>query len=71
MKRLVRLALRAGWRRGVLRGSRFWMIVGGLALGVRALHNFAGSGDKVVYSEVLRPGEALVISHERPGVETA
>jgi len=71
MKRLIRLALRIGWRRGVLRGSRFWMVVGGLALGFRALQNLAGSGDKIVYSEVLRPGEALVISHERPGVEPA
>lgn len=66
MNRLLRLAIRNGWRRGILQGSRPWLIAGGLALGLRAVQKLAGSEEKVVYSEVLRPGETLVIAHQRP-----
>ena len=66
MNRLLRLAIRNGWRRGILQGSRPWLIAGGLALGLRALQKLAGSEEKVVYSEVLPPGETLVIAHQGP-----
>ena len=71
MKRLMRLALRNGWRRGILQGSRPWMVVGGVALGLRVVQRLTGSGEKIVYSEKLLPGETLVIAHQRPGVEPA
>jgi hypothetical protein len=64
MNRLLRLAVRNGWRRGILQGSRPWLIAGGLALGFRAVQKLAGSEEKVVYSETLRPGETLVIAHQ-------
>ncbi len=60
---LLRRGLREGWRRGVLGGERAWLVLGGVALltqlAVRALHKKS----EVVFSETLRPGQALVISH--------
>ncbi len=66
MNRLVRLGIRYGWRRGILQGSRPWLIAGGLALGVRVVQKLAGPDERVVYREELQPGESLVIAHERP-----
>jgi hypothetical protein len=63
MNRLLRLLVRNGWRRGVLGGSRPWVIAGGVALVARVLQKLIASEEKVVYSEELRPGETLVISH--------
>jgi len=68
VRRLVRLALRQGMRRGfdrgLLEGNRAWVVVGGLALlghlAGRALHR----EPEVVFSELLRPGESLRITHE-------
>lgn len=68
MKRLVRWALRQGMRRGfdrgVVDGNRGWVLVGGLSLlghlAGRALHR----EPEVVFSEKLRPGESLRITHE-------
>jgi hypothetical protein len=65
MNRLVRLLLRNGWRRGVLGGSRPWLVAGGAALVVRVLQKLIASEDKVVYSEELQPGETVVIGHAR------
>ena len=66
MNRLVRLLLRNGWRRGVLGGSRPWLVAGGVALSVRVLQKLIASEEKVVYSEELEPGETLVIGQARP-----
>jgi hypothetical protein len=64
MNRLVRMAIRNGWRRGIMQGSRPWLIAGGVAVGVRLIQKLTGSEEKVVYSEVLQPGETLVIAHQ-------
>jgi hypothetical protein len=68
VKRLVRLALRQGMRRGfdrgVVQGNRGWVVVGGLALlghlAGRALHR----EPEVVFSQQLKPGESVRITHE-------
>jgi hypothetical protein len=65
MNRLIGLGLRRGWRQGVLEGNRAWLLVGGLALTMRVIQRMAGKEEKVVYSEQLRPGETLVITHDR------
>jgi hypothetical protein len=66
MNALVRVALRNGWRRGVLQGSRPWMIAGGVAAAYRLVRRLATRREQVVYREELLPGESLVIAHERP-----
>lgn len=68
MRRLVRLVLRQGMRRGfdrgVVQGNRGWVVVGGLALlghlAGRALHR----EPEVVFSQQLKPGESVRITHE-------
>jgi hypothetical protein len=62
---MLRFLLRRGLQRGVLGGERRWLVLGGIALGVKVLRRLAGNEPEVVYSEKLAPGEALVVAHER------
>ena len=62
---MVGFLLRQGFRKGVLGGSRRWLVVGGAALGVRLLGKLARREPEVVYCEELSPGESLVIAHDR------
>ncbi len=57
--------LRRGLLKGLIGGSRRWMVLGGVALGVKVLRKLSGSEPEVVYSEKLDPGQTLVIAHER------
>jgi hypothetical protein len=61
---LVRLALRRGWRHGVLNGERGWLYAGAAALLLRMLLRAIAKEESVVYREILQPGERLVITHE-------
>lgn len=65
MNRIISAGLKRGWRQGVMEGNRSWLIVGGVALTLRLLQRMAGKEEKVVYREQLRPGETLVIAHDR------
>lgn len=51
--------------RGVLGESRFWLVVAILIYGRRLIRRFLGDTPKVVFSHELRPGETLLISHDR------
>ena len=62
---MIGLLLRQGFKRGVLGGNRTWLTIGGVALTFRLLQKLSGSEPKVVYSEELKPGEALVIANGR------
>lgn len=61
--RLVRAGMRKGWQRGVKRGERAWVVVGGLAL----IGHLAGRAwahrERVVVRERIRPGEVLQVTH--------
>ncbi|MGH9180852.1 MAG: hypothetical protein ACRD0Q_04145 [Acidimicrobiales bacterium] len=59
--------VRTGFRKGFLGGSRAWTVVGGAALGLRALRRLAARTPKVVYCEELAAGQSLVITAEPPG----
>ena len=63
-ERLVRAAMRQGWRRGVVGGNSAWTAAGGLAL----LSYLAGRAlrrhPEVVFLEELRPGQAISIANE-------
>ena len=65
MRALVRLLLRSGFRRGVLGGSRPWLIGFGIAGAVRLIQKINERESDVVFSETLEPGETLVIAHGR------
>lgn len=50
--------------RGLVGGRRGWLIVGGIAWGIRLLRRVASSRRmRTVTSDELRPGESLLISH--------
>ena len=62
---MLAFVLRQAFRKGLMGGSRRWLLVGGVAVGVKVLRKLSGSEPEVVYSEALGPGESLVIAHER------
>jgi hypothetical protein len=61
LTRVRRLALARG-----LGKSNAWLAVGITAWGLQTLKRLATKEPKVVFSETLRPGERLVISHLPP-----
>lgn len=60
---MVGFLLRTGIRRGVLGGRRSWQYVAAVGLLLRLLQKMRGAEAKVVFSEQLEPGQALVITH--------
>jgi len=65
--RILSYVTRRAWRRGVVGGSDVWVVAGAAALLVRLARR--GRGEKVVYREELRPGEAIAIAHLAPQTE--
>jgi hypothetical protein len=63
---LIRMGLRRGWRHGVLNGEKAWLYVGAGALLLRLLVRALGKEEKVVFREVLQPGERFLVTHEPP-----
>ncbi|MGH9165445.1 MAG: hypothetical protein ACRDZW_08050 [Acidimicrobiales bacterium] len=63
---MLRFLVRNGIRKGFLGGSRPWAVVGGLALGGRALKRLASPKPEVVYCEKIEPGQSLLITRESP-----
>lgn len=63
--RAIRLLSRLGISRGLMGGSRAWTIVAVFTIAVRLLKRVFGGTPETVYSETLRPGDTLVISHDR------
>jgi hypothetical protein len=53
---------RRGLSKGVLGGSRPWLAVWVVLVGLRVLRRVLRDEPEVVYSEKLEPGETLVIS---------
>jgi len=70
MPGLVGRLARTGLRRGLMEGSRPWLYTGVAAAALRALQRAARREPETVYSEELKPGEALEIRvlgpHEPP-----
>jgi hypothetical protein len=52
-------------RRGFLGGSRFWTVLGTIGLAMRVLRKITRDEPEVAFSEELRPGQTLLISHDR------
>jgi hypothetical protein len=59
---LKRLA-RTGLRKGLIDGSRPWLVIGTTAAAIRVVRRFTRHEPDVVFSEELEPGHALVIKH--------
>ena len=63
---LLDQARKLGVARGVFGDSRPWLIIGGLAWGIRAIQWARRPVPQVLLREVLEPGETLVIEHQGP-----
>lgn len=62
MTTLARLLLRNGFRKGLMGGSRPWLVVGGAAATVRVLQRLSEHKTDVVFCEELLPGQSLVVA---------
>ena len=62
---LERRILSRALREGLLGGSRFWTVVGTLGLAMKVLRALARDKPEVAFCEELKPGQSLLISHER------
>lgn len=60
-----RLLLARALRKGFLGGSRFWTVVGTIGLAMKVLRKITRDEPEVTFSEELRPGQTLLISHDR------
>lgn len=65
-ERLLRLLAGQGRRRGLVGGNRAWLAIW---LGVAVLRRLRRSEARVVYSEKLAPGQALVVVNGPAGVD--
>jgi hypothetical protein len=61
---LLDTARKLGVARGVFGDSRPWLVVAGVAWGIRALQWARRPAPATVLREVLEPGETLVIRHD-------
>jgi hypothetical protein len=55
---------RRGQLRGLFGGSKGWTLVWAVIFGARMLKKASTREPEVVYSEVLSPGETVVVRHE-------
>lgn len=60
-----RYLLARAFRKGFLGGSRFWTVLGTLGVAMRVLKRLTSDKPEVAYSGELRPGQTIVISHDR------
>lgn len=65
-ERLLRLLAGQGRRRGLMGGNRVWLAIW---LGAAVVRRVRRSEAKVVYSERLAPGQALVVVNGPAGVD--
>ncbi|MDG2027500.1 MAG: hypothetical protein P8J50_10340 [Acidimicrobiales bacterium] len=69
VKRTIRMN---GIRKGLLGGSRFWLVIFGLGYVARWSGKVTKRGEMPIrYSEKLKPGESIVISHTSGDVGSA
>ncbi len=57
---------RQGLRKGLMGGSRSWLIVGGTFWGVRVLRQALGRTERVIATEILKPGQVLRLEALQP-----
>ena len=65
--RPIRLIKRKGLTAGLFGGDTKWLVLGGIVfIGSRIKSLFGFGEPEPVYTEVLKPGQRLVIAHDEP-----
>lgn len=62
---MKRLLFAQAVRKGFLGTSRFWTVVGTLGVAMKVLRRITSDEPEVAFCEELRPGQSLLISHDR------
>ncbi|HUE59642.1 MAG TPA: hypothetical protein VMO88_08685 [Acidimicrobiales bacterium] len=62
--RAISTGIRRGWDRGIGKGQRVWLVVGGVALLARVARSALHREPEVVLSKEIRPGESVTVTHE-------
>lgn len=57
----VRLIRRQSIRKGLIGGSRVWMVVGGVYSLLKVVRRMSRATDTVIAAETLKPGESVLI----------
>ena len=65
LETLINRATAIGLRRG-LTGSRMWLLLGILAIGIRTLRRMAHSDEQVLYRTAVRDGDLFEIISKQP-----
>ena len=60
---MLRTLLRMGFRKGLIGGSKPWLVLGAAAGGIRLLGRMARREPEVVYCEELQPGQRVIVTH--------
>ncbi len=68
---LLRMAERAGISRGIFGASKGWFYVGTGLWTLRTVRRLAVRKPELLLSEVLRPGERLIIANGRATIDAA
>jgi hypothetical protein len=64
MKRALSYLVRRGLRQGLVGGETIWLWLGVGALAVQFALRALRKNEEVVFSEKLKPGERLIITHQ-------
>jgi hypothetical protein len=67
VERALRYGFRNGLRRGLGDGNQVWLAVGAVAAGIRLLRWMAAPGKPTIVTELLEPGQTIVIHHLQRG----
>lgn len=62
---LRRYVMRRAVQKGFFEGSRFWTLLGTLGLAMKLLKKLARNEPELAYQVELKPGQTVVISHDR------
>lgn len=65
MRPVRRYMMTQAVQKGLFGGSRFWTLLGTLGLAMKLLKKLARDEAEVAYQVELKPGQTLVISHDR------
>ncbi|CAB4739088.1 MAG: hypothetical protein F2934_12085 [Actinobacteria bacterium] len=57
----LRLIRRQSLRKGLIGGSRVWMVVGGVYSLLKVVRRMSRATDTVIAAETLKPGESVLI----------